>query len=898
MGSKVAGRGPYPQLRVRSEPVRDVSGVIDQGVPPRIAESEFARVPPSIGGPLTERDYEWLAVSWITRELADLAMLRRVDTMDGRDAIGHHGKRDCAGLIFPYYLAEASHPHCNRLRPDIPDWKQGKDGTLKPEGKYLSEPGAANRLYFPPGVRLAQLADSSVPIVIVEGEKKALALQRLAYHDVKDPRFIPIAIAGVWNWRGTIGKTGGPRGERVDIKGPINDLNRIEWAGRTVFILFDTNVHTNDSVKWARKGIARELASRRAEVRLITLPEHSNVNGVDDLLVAWGPARVLELFANSASGSVCQIVQPPQFQSYPEGMFRVTTKGEQLSQVQLTNFQAAIATNIRLDDGVNVQYEFEILSELVGRRSQFTIPASEFARMDWPIERMGSAAIIFPNQRDYARTAIQSCSLNADDRCVYTHTGWRKVDGRWIFLHAGGAICGTGAVSDVNVRLSGPMSLYQLHPPTAPDALLTAVKASLRLLDLAPPSVSFPLLAATYRAVFGDTDFALHVTGETGVFKSEVTALHQQHFGSAMDRRHLPGSWSSTGNSLEALAFQAKDTLLTVDDFAPQGNTADVARYHAAADRVFRAAGNHAGRGRLDSTASLRDPKPPRTLILSTGEDIPRGHSIRARLLVLELSKGSIKPSQLSGCQSDAHQGLYAQAMGGFVQWLAGRYDEARAAFDCKVSEYRASAVSNSGHARTPDIVSSLQAGFAMCMEFAVACRAVDNSERTRLTSRCWAALSDASAAQASHQVATEPAARFLELLRSVLTSGRAHLQACNGGEPNRSPESCGWRRDSSGPWSPMGDCIGWVKGDHVYLEPTAAYRVVQNAGRDIGDVLAVTEQTLNKRLHEKGFLASVDAKRQTLVIRKTCCGSIKSVLDLRRDTLLPEPAHSEDDVE
>ena len=131
------------------------------------------------------------------------------------------------------------------------------------------------------------------------------------------------------------------------------------------------------------------------------------------------------------------------------------------------------------------------------------------------------------------------------------------------------------------------------------------------------------MLAATYRAVLGEADFAVHLAGETGAFKSEVAALYQQHFGAGMDRLHLPGAWSSTANALEILAFHAKDALLVIDDFAPQGSGADVARYHAAADRIFRAAGNHAGRSRLDSTAKLREPKPPRALILSTGEEIP-----------------------------------------------------------------------------------------------------------------------------------------------------------------------------------------------------------------------------------------------------------------------------------
>ena len=73
--------------------------------------------------------------------------------------------------------------------------------------------------------------------------------------------------------------------------------------------------------------------------------------------------------------------------------------------------------------------------------------------MDSPIERMGSAAITFPYQREYARTAIQWFSMTAGERSVYAHTGWRKLDGRWLYLHAGGAIDGAGDVRDISVDL-------------------------------------------------------------------------------------------------------------------------------------------------------------------------------------------------------------------------------------------------------------------------------------------------------------------------------------------------------------------------------------------------------------------------------------------------------------
>lgn len=360
-----------------------------------------ARVCPDWGGPLTEEDYATLEASWITKKIADEAMLRRVSADEGRQIVGQKGKRDCAGLLIPNYWPGEAHPHSYRIRRDNPDWTADKDGKLKPKGKYLGAPGGGNRLYFPPGVTQEQLEDATIPIAIIEGEKKALALERLAYYENEKPRFISIAIAGVWNWQGVIGKGGNASGERIDIRGPIADLSRVVWADRKVTILFDANVHTNNNVKWARKGIARELATRQARVDFVNLPKDCGVNGIDDLLAAWGPAKVLELFEQPVNAASLYIAPPPQFHSSPEGLFRVTTKGEQLTRTQLTNYRASVATIIRLDDGVESKCEFEIVAELMGRTSRFTIMSSKFAGMDWPIEQLGPLAITYPNLREY-----------------------------------------------------------------------------------------------------------------------------------------------------------------------------------------------------------------------------------------------------------------------------------------------------------------------------------------------------------------------------------------------------------------------------------------------------------------------------------------------------------------
>jgi hypothetical protein len=92
-----------------------------------------------------------------------------------------------------------------------------------------------------------------------------------------------------------------------------------------------------------------------------------------------------------------------------------------------------------------------------------------------------------------------------------------------------------------------------------------------------------------------------------------------------------------------------------------------------------------------------------------------------------------------------------------------------------------------------------------------------------------------------------------------------------------------------------MGERIGWVTSQNIYLEPTAAYRVAQSAATAAGASFPVTDQTLRKRLHEKGLLASTDTTRKTLTIRKTLEGSSKSVLHFSRAIILPE---SSDDGE
>jgi hypothetical protein len=257
------------------------------------------------------------------------------------------------------------------------------------------------------------------------------------------------------------------------------------------------------------------------------------------------------------------------------------------------------------------------------------------------------------------------------------------------------------------------------------------------------------MYGAAFRSVLGAADFSLHATGPTGTFKSSISALMMQHFGRGFDARHLPGSWSSTANANSALQFILKDSLFIIDDFVPRGSRADVERLHRDADRIFRGQGNNAGRARLNRDGmSLRESHPPRGVTLSTGEDVPPGESLAPRVWFVEFSSGSVDTVRLTACQADAAAGLYAQAMAGFIQWIAPQYASIKKSLPQQIERFRAVATRKAQHNRTPEIVANLMIGMQYFLRFAVEVGAVTKVDANKIYKGAWKVLLESAAAQ------------------------------------------------------------------------------------------------------------------------------------------------------
>jgi putative DNA primase/helicase len=137
--------------------------------------------------------------------------------------------------------------------------------------KYSQPPGTGARLYMP-------FRMSAGCLYVVEGEKKTLAAHQAGLNAV--------GIGGVWNWLHD--------GE------PVADLKLVEWDGRDVTIVPDSDVFGRTDLLRPIYALGRELQTLGANVLVAQIPQPAGPKvGLDDYLVARGAVGVLEVFSLS-----------------------------------------------------------------------------------------------------------------------------------------------------------------------------------------------------------------------------------------------------------------------------------------------------------------------------------------------------------------------------------------------------------------------------------------------------------------------------------------------------------------------------------------------------------------------------------------------------------------------
>ena len=506
----------------------------------------------------------------------------------------------------------------------------------------------------------------------------------------------------------------------------------------------------------------------------------------------------------------------------------------------LANFSVEIVGEIIRDDGADLSREFDLEGKLADGTQLPTIRVqpSDLTSTSWVLEKWGARASVRPGRDTSSNLlcAMQQVSTPST-RTAVVHTGWRSDDDGWYFAHAGGSV----GRPDVQVELDGNLGRYQL--PSQIEDPTEALRTSLSLRRVGPARITTPLLAAMYRAPLCSSrpfDSTLWCHGQSGTRKSTVTALFVCRFG-AFDYRTHATSWASTAASIENTLFLGQDVPLVIDDFVPSGaSTWD--DMHRKAQTVLRSVGNQAGRGRMRADMTAQTDRPPRGLVLSTGEDLPTGGSIVARTLPVEFLVGDVNMGALDDLQGRADR--LPHAMAAYLQWLAPQMGGLRQRLDERFKWWRADFQRQAAHGRTPETLANLMLGIELLAEFSQSMGVMGARKARTFVGEAAEVLRSLGEEQGLHTLAADPVRLFLDTLGACLANGTAEL--CD---------------DHKEPLERFGSArpIGWRRGPqdagYVYLEPQAVYETVRRALKGQGASMPLQKASLWARMRDRGLL-------------------------------------------
>lgn len=154
--------------------------------------------------------------------------------------------------------------------------------------RYRQPKGTDVRLYFPPvGNKWGRLAaDVKTPLYITEGEKKAFCAMK---------KGLPcVGLGGVWSWAS--------KKKNIAL---ISDFDLVVWSGRAVYIVFDSDMASNDDIRKAADRLGDTLKARGASVTILQLPEgpEGAKVGLDDWLLRNNPSALKNLGAGESADS-------------------------------------------------------------------------------------------------------------------------------------------------------------------------------------------------------------------------------------------------------------------------------------------------------------------------------------------------------------------------------------------------------------------------------------------------------------------------------------------------------------------------------------------------------------------------------------------------------------------
>lgn len=542
--------------------------------------------------------------------------------------------------------------------------------------------------------------------------------------------------------------------------------------------------------------------------------------------------------------------------------------------IMLCNFAPRIVREVIVDDGAEKTRRY-LIGGTDANGNNFTpveVPAGELEKMAWIANCLDASCdlCVVSQVEKHVRCAIKSTARFAEKQYIFSHTGWKKIDGAWQYLLPGD--------ERYRVELKGKQRNYR-GADTCTEDDLRKLFCFLRS-DLMPDEIILPCIALVFlsplneflRQIGHEPKFLLTLIGRTGSMKSTVAALMLSFFGnfSATD---LPMSFRDTANSIVHNAFALKDVLTCVDDYHPTAR-AEAGRMRETMQILARGYGDRTARNRLGSDITLREPRPPQGNVIVTAEFAPDiGESGTARLFCIEMKPGGINLPLLTEAQDKALEGKYAACMRGYTDMVKFFADKGevcgilKSKFMTYRSKWRERLRENEiqFHDRLPDTLACLEIGFSFMEIFLSAEAHMDEKGITALNARFESVLLRLAARQSESVEQDRPTHIFLRKLYSLIECGNVCLLPATG------------RTEI-----PPKNYIGYEDENYYYLMLDASHKAVKRLCGEQDEGFAISAKSLSKALADEGLIEQDESGTNTKTMRFG--GRLKRVMLLRKD--------------
>ena len=558
------------------------------------------------------------------------------------------------------------------------------------------------------------------------------------------------------------------------------------------------------------------------------------------------------------------------------------------SYVEISNFITYVDKKITYDNGnyTSIYYQVNciILDNPYVTLKHQIIEADKYAKGNYVLGSIWDKYAIIRSGRgnaDRIREVTQIFSRKTmKEETVYTHTGFRKIDGKLCYLSHDNVI---GDIKNVTVDLSRDnlqrYSFKKVNATASIEEIKEAINLSLSILDLADYSITVPLISVIYLAPLYSllakndklVDFVVFLQGASGSRKSSLTAVLLSHFGK-FNRDTFPCTFRDTLNAIEKKAYILKDVPNVIDDYNPEifGNNKLFI-----VEKLFGMYGDRVGRERMSSDGdSLKKSYSARGLCIMTGETIPEVAQSRiARSLIIDIDKDSIDLTKLSHLQDNLE--LLSLAMKEYIQLIINSENSIENELNEKYNELTQSSI-NVTHGRTAEIAVMLKLGFYVFSQFLASYKILTDNDCNELIAKGYETIDTISIQQSSLIDDLNPVEMFFNAIEELISNKTIYIDDIL---------DTRFQSLTMPPLNSKSELVGYLDASKgcYYFFPNSIYSSITNHYKSINQKFPLSQKALWQYLEKSGYLYRTDKKRYT--VQRKIYGSQKTVIEIHPPT-------------